>query len=79
VLASLRLMTGRSFRVAEAAVRVRLLIRVAEPPGQCESVVMPGPGLGGIPCGTEDLAEQVERFGPVGKVAGLVADGDGVL
>ena len=58
------LVAERGFGVAEAAVGVRLLIGVADLAGQCEGIVVPGAGLGRVAGGEEDLAEQVERFGP---------------
>ena len=48
VPASLGLVAERGFGVAEAAVRVRLLIGVAEPSGQREGILVPGAGLGGV-------------------------------
>jgi hypothetical protein len=40
---------------------------------------VPGAGVRGIPVGEEDLAEELERLSPHGKLTGLVADGQDLL
>src|ERR1700677_4142048 len=67
----------RRFGVAESAVGMRLLVGVADPARQRESIVVPSPGLGRFADGQEDLAEQVECFGEQGELSGLVADEHG--